>query len=383
MPHFEIASRISQLRQRLVAENVDAFIAATSTNIEYLTGFDSIRDNENPHAVLVTPTEARFLTDSRYLEVAQAQAATGNSSQNPASLFLWTIDDPKEKLVFKDMHEMWDLKRFKTIALEDTISHRLFEAIKDSVAPVSVVAAKNWVEDIRTVKDAAEIARITAAQDITDSVFALLCDFIKPGVTEKEVAVEIEYRIRMLGAQSTSFPPIVAAGPNGSLPHAVPSDRPISAGDLVTIDFGASYGGYCSDMTRTVFVSNAEKTLAPSQKQKEVYDTVLAAQTASLETFKTGATGIEVDKAARDVIEKAGYGQYFGHGTGHGVGLEIHELPNASPRSPESLKAGEVVTCEPGIYLPGELGVRIEDIVVVNAQGASNITKSPKELLVI
>ena len=384
MKHFDIAARLTKLRNRMKAEGVDAFAVVESINVEYLTGFDYIRDTSNPHAVLITADEARFLTDARYLEVAQTQAAESS---------LWQIDDPGKKLVFKDMHELWNLATYGTIALEDSLPYRLFEAIKKSAQPAKVVPVKNWVEDIRTVKDAAELARIEAAQNITDQAFTQICGFIKPGLSEKEIALELEYIIRKLGADAISFPPIVAAGPNGSLPHAVPSDRIVQAGDLLTLDFGAGYGGYCSDMTRTVFVSSKDEVDSenasssqrqqPSDEQRRIYETVLAAQEASLAAFKAGVRGIEVDAAGRKVIEEAGYGDYFVHGTGHGVGLYIHELPNATPRSEEKLPAGSVLTCEPGIYIPGKLGVRIEDMVIVTEEGSRNITTSPKELLII
>jgi len=363
----------------MVAEGVDAFIALKSVNTEYLTGFDYIRDNSDPHAVLITADSARFMTDSRYLEVAQSQAA-----QSTAEDSLWQVDDIGSKIVTKDMHELWDLKQFTKIGLEDSLSYRVFTLIEESAGSTKVIPAKNWVEDIRSVKDAAEIERIKSAQAITDLTFTHLCGFIKAGMTEKEIALEIEYKVRKLGAEGTSFSPIVASGPNGSLPHAVPTDRVIELGDLLTLDFGASYGGYCSDMTRTIFVGGideAGESVQPSVEQRKVFDTVLAAQQASLAAIKAGASAKEVDAAGREIIVEAGYGDYFIHGTGHGVGLYIHELPNSSPRSEGKLNADEVMTVEPGIYLPGKFGVRIEDMVVVTDDGSLNITESPKDLM--
>jgi len=379
MIHFDIDSRLAKLRKRMTAEGIDAFIALKSVNIEYLTGFDCIRDNSDPHAVLITADEARFITDARYVEVTQTQAASNKQR-------LWQVDDIGSKIVTEDMHELWDLKRFTKIALEDSLSYRTFTHIKKSVQSAEIIPAKNWVEKIRSVKDDAEIERIKAAQAITDKTFTHLCDFIKPGMTEKEIALELEYIIQKLGAEGTSFPPIVAGGPNGSLPHAVPTDRAIRPGDLLTLDFGASFGGYCSDMTRTIFIggiNEAGESVHPTEEQCKVFDTVLKAQLASLATHFEGADSKEVDAAGREVITEAGYGDYFIHGTGHGVGLYIHELPNTSPRSEGKLKAGEVLTCEPGIYLPGKLGVRIEDMVIVTLTGHENITTSPKELIII
>jgi len=393
MPQFEINKRIAKLRKRLAKEDVDAFIALKSVNVEYLSGFDHIRDDSNPHAVLVTADEIRFLTDGRYVEVAQREAALAASRGVD-----WRVDDPDDKLVIKDMHELWDLKQFDLIALEDTAPYRIFTSIEKSAQPVKVIPARNWVEEIRSVKDEAEIERIKAAQAITDKTFAHLCDFICPGLSEKEIAVELEFTLRRFGADGTSFDPIVAAGPNGSLVHAVPSDRPVQAGDLLTLDFGASLDGYCSDMTRTVFVggtreadakptdstsASEESRVYPSSEQRKVYETVLAAQKASLEAFAAGVSSAEVDAAGREIIKKAGYGDYFVHGTGHGLGLYIHEQPTVGPRNEDGLKAGEVVTCEPGIYIPGKLGVRIEDMVVIIEDGSFNLTKSPKELLIL
>ena len=377
MTHFDISNRLNKLRKRMAVEGVEAFIVLKSVNVEYLSGFDAIRDNSNPHAVLVTSDEARFTTDARYLEVAQDQAMTDQ---------IWQVDNPGTGLIPKDLHEVWNLQNFKSIAVEDSLNYRDFVHIEESVKPAAVVAARSWVEDIRSVKDAAEIKRIKEAQAITDRVFAHLCSFIAAGQSEKEIALETEYQVRKLGAEGTSFSPIVASGPNGSLPHAVPSDRILQAGDLLTIDFGASYGGYCSDMTRTIFIGgtdDAGNPLTPSDEQHAVYAAVLAAQLASLAAVKDGVSGKVVDAAGRKIIADAGYGDYFVHGTGHGVGLYIHELPNSSQRSEVKLKAGEVLTVEPGIYLPGKLGVRIEDMVVVEEEGSLNITQSPKELLVV
>jgi len=380
MSTFDINSRLTKLRTRMKEEKVDAFIALKSVNVEYLTGFDYIRDNSDPHAVLVTQTEARFITDARYLEAAQQEAV--NAPTDSAGNALWHVDDPKGRPIITDLHELWNFKGIKKVALEDKISYRIFESIKKSIRPAKVIPAQNWVEDIRSVKDDAELDRIKAAQAITDKAFTHLCSFIRAGMTEKEVALELEYTVQKLGAEGVSFPPIVASGANGSLPHAVPTDKVIEAGDLLTLDFGASYGGYCSDMTRTIFISGEGKA-EPTDEQRTIYDTVLAAQEASLAAFKEGTTGIAVDKAGRELIIEAGYGDYFVHGTGHGVGLYIHEAPNASPRSPEKHKAGEVVTCEPGIYVPGKMGVRIEDMVIVTESSSENITTSSKKLIII
>jgi Xaa-Pro aminopeptidase len=368
---------------------VDAFIALKSVNVEYLSGFDDIRDTSNPHLVLITAHEARLITDARYLEVAETQRGK-QMRELGLSEALWQVDDPGDKPILKSLVELWDLSCFDSVALEDSVPYRIFTSLADSLAKAGgadkLVPAKNWVEDLRTHKDAEEIRRIKTAQAITDKSFTNICSYLRPGLSEKEVAAHLEYTLRKNGADGLAFSSIVATGPNASLPHAVPSDRKLAAGDLLILDFGASYAGYCSDMTRTVFIGGSLSCgtqAAPTDEQRLVYDTVLAAQEASLAAFRKGTTGVEVDTAGRKVIDAAGYGERFVHGTGHGLGLEIHELPNASQRSPEELNAGAVMTCEPGIYLPGNLGVRIEDLVVVEEGGSTNLTTSTKELLIV
>ena len=218
---------------------------------------------------------------------------------------------------------------------------------------------------------------MVAAQRIAERALDQILGEIRPGVTEKEIAARLQYLMLHYGASDMSFDPIVVSGPNGSLPHGVPSERVIGRGEFVTMDFGCVYRGYCSDMTRTVAVGFA------TEEMQTVYNTVLAAQKAGIAAAKAGVTGREVDGAARAVIEAAGYGDCFGHSFGHGVGVEIHEAPNASPMNDKPLPAGAVISAEPGIYLPGRLGVRIEDVILLTEEGCRNMTKAPKELLVL
>ena len=218
---------------------------------------------------------------------------------------------------------------------------------------------------------------MVAAQRIAERALEDILREIRPGVTEKEIAARLQYLMLHYGAEDMSFDPIVVSGPNGSLPHGVPSEKEIRSGEFVTMDFGCIHQGYCSDMTRTVAVGSV------TEEMRTVYETVLRAQAAGIAAAAAGVTGREVDGAARRVIEDAGYGPYFGHSFGHGVGVEIHESPNASPRNETPLPAGAVISAEPGIYLPGKLGVRIEDVIVLKDGGCTDITLAPKELIVL
>jgi len=215
------------------------------------------------------------------------------------------------------------------------------------------------------------------AQEITDEAFSYILTFIKPGMTERRVAAELVYQMMLRGADQVSFDPIVVAGHRSSMPHGVPTENVIQEGDFVTMDFGCLYRGYCSDMTRTIAVGHA------TEEMRKVYDVVLLAQLAGLAASKAGVLGKDVDKAARDVIEAAGYGDYFGHGYGHSLGLEIHEAPYASPKGNAPMPEGCVCSAEPGIYLPGKFGVRIEDTAIFRADGVEILTKSPKELIIV
>lgn len=218
---------------------------------------------------------------------------------------------------------------------------------------------------------------MTAAQRIAERALEDILKELRPGAAEREIAARLQYLMLHYGAENMSFDPIVVSGPNGSLPHGVPSDREIRSGEFVTMDFGCIYHGYCSDMTRTVAVGSA------TDEMRNVYETVLAAQEAGIAAARAGVTGKAVDAAARTVIEKAGYGRYFSHSFGHGVGVEIHEGPNASSANEEPLPAGAVISAEPGIYLPGKLGVRIEDVIRLTPEGSENLTLAPKELLIL
>ncbi|MCL2680702.1 MAG: aminopeptidase P family protein, partial [Coriobacteriia bacterium] len=315
---FDLSSRIKQLRSRMRDHNVDAFLALRSLSVQYLTGFEHIADAGDPHAVLVTQDTLRFMTDARYFEVAQRQAQQQTGSE------LWTVDDLADKSLLAQCAETWNLAAFEHIALEDTVSYRTFSATAALLADTTVLPAKKWVEDIRRTKDSGELQRIATAAQIADLAFPHICDYIRPGISERAVAIELELTLRRLGADGLAFPCIVASGANASFPHAVPSERLLAAGDLLTLDFGVSYQGYCSDMTRTVFVGGGG--VRPTDRQQHIYETVRHAQEAGLAAIRAGVAGNIVDAAARSIIADAGFGQYFIHGLGHGVGMQVHEL---------------------------------------------------------
>ena len=240
-----------------------------------------------------------------------------------------------------------------------------------------LVPASDLLGSLRRVKDAEEIESMIAAQRIAEKALSDIFNEIKPGVTEKEIAAQLQYLMLHYGAENMSFDPIVVSGPNGSLPHGVPSEKAIQSGEFVTMDFGCIKNGYCSDMTRTVAVGSV------TEEMKTVYETVLKAQLAGIAKAKAGVTGRDIDAAARKVIEDAGYGKYFGHSFGHSLGVEIHEAPNAAPMNDQSMPRGAVISAEPGIYLPGKLGVRIEDVIILGEDGCEDITLAPKELIIL
>ena len=246
--------------------------------------------------------------------------------------------------------------------------------------PCRVTASKKLekeIDSIRRAKSEEEKECILTAQKIAENAFEHILTFIKPGVTEKQIALELDFYMLSHGAEAVSFETIAVTGAKSSMPHGVPDETVVKNGDFITMDFGAVYKGYHSDMTRTVAVGEV------TEEQKTVYETVLKAQKNALSVLKKGLPCSEADKAARDIIDKAGYGDYFGHSTGHGVGVEIHENPTLAPKSTDILEIGDVVTVEPGIYLPGKFGVRIEDMALITEKGYENLTSTPKELIIL
>jgi Xaa-Pro aminopeptidase len=348
--------RGDRLEQLLVEQELDRLLVTDLTNVRYLTGFTGTNG-----ACVCGPGIRLFLTDFRYTERAAAEVE-GWESITVGGDWLKAIAERLEGRVgFED----------------DQMSVRSLEKLKEKLAEgVEGVAAGGTVERLRRVKDEGELAAIEAASKLADEVWEWSVGRGLAGRSERDVARAAEARIRELGGDP-SFPAIVAAGPNGALPHAEPGEREIGRGELVVFDMGAKLDGYCSDGTRTF------ATGEPGEHARQVYEVVREAQAAALAAVKAGANGEAVDTVAREVIEAAGHGDRFGHGLGHGVGLEVHEGPRLSQRSDDVLEPGEVVTVEPGVYLPGDLGVRIEDLVVVTADGLRNLSGLPKELQLV
>ncbi len=339
-------------------KNVDGALIVSPESRRYFTGF-----NASDGFLFITKSGSVFLTDSRYIEAAKNK------------IICCEVEEQKGKL-------MDYAKRFncKVLAVEaDRLTVTQLKNLRKALHGIKLttVATDKIIDSFRAVKNEAEIENICKAQRIAEAAFDHILGFIKVGVTEKEVALELDHYMLSHGADGLSFETIAISGANTSKPHGVPTDKKIEHGDFVTMDYGAVVNGYHSDMTRTVAVG------AASDEQKKIYKIVFEAQLAVLRVLKNGVKCSDADKAARDVITEAGYGEYFRHSTGHGVGIEIHEKPFISPKSTATLRSGNVVTDEPGIYIPGKFGVRIEDMALITENGCKNLTKAPKELIII
>ena len=354
-------NNIARIQRALRQAHLDAILLTDENDRRFATGFPS-----SDGTVIVTVHQAFFITDSRYIEAAHNKVQNAEIAQTDAAHpYVDLINAAMEKthvqkLGFEDA--------YMTVADYRHYSEKLH---------CELVPATELLISLRQSKDAEEVERMIAAQRIAEGALDQILKEIKPGVTEKEIAARLQYLMLAGGAENMSFDPIVASGPNGSMPHAVPTDRKIQEGDFVTMDFGCIYQGYCSDMTRTVAVGHV------TEEMEKVYHTVLQAQLAGIAAAKAGATGHDVDAAARKVIEDAGYGPYFGHSFGHSVGVEIHEAPNATPANNNPLPLGAAVSAEPGIYLPGRFGVRIEDVLVLQEGGCMDITLAKKDLTIL
>lgn len=355
-------NHLSQIADKLSQYDLDAMLIVSEPGERYAVGF------QGEGYALVTREGSQYFTDGRYIEAAQKQV-TG------AEVVLISRERSHLALA-RDFLAARGLKRvgFESAAVSVAQHRRWQESFPKGC---ELIPAQELLDGLRASKDREELSAMVQAQKITDAAFGEILNYIRPGLTEQEVAARLVYELLRRGARKVSFDPIVAAGANGSMPHAVPGETVIQKGMFVTMDFGCVYDGYCSDMTRTVAVGQ------PTQEMERVYETVLAAQKAGIVAARAGMPGRELDAAARKVIEEAGYGDYFTHSFGHSLGLEIHESPNASPSETRPLPVGTVISAEPGIYLPGRFGVRIEDVLVLEEGGCRDIAQSPKNLIVL
>ncbi|MBR1689419.1 MAG: aminopeptidase P family protein [Oscillibacter sp.] len=358
MDHF------ANITAHLADLELDALLLTNEANRFYASGFHSAGTDG---AALVTRRAVYYFTDSRYTEAAGRAL--------PDGVVLREVGRGRGYAALTE--EVVQAEGLSRVGFEDAyMTVADYERYRKALS-CQLVPAAELLWRLRQVKDAEEREAMVAAQRIAERALEDILGEIRPGVTEKEIAARLQYLMLHYGASDMSFDPIVVSGPNGSLPHGVPSEKAIQSGEFVTMDFGCVYHGYCSDMTRTVAVGHV------TEEMRAVYETVLAAQAAGIAAARAGVTGRAVDGAARAVIEQAGYGAYFGHSFGHGVGVEIHEAPNASPMNETPLPAGAVISAEPGIYLPGRLGVRIEDVILLTEEGCEDITLAPKELLIL
>lgn len=354
-----IQKRLAAFRKALADEGIETAVVTKEENKYYLSMFHS-----TSYEIVVMKDKAYLLTDFRYAEAASV------------------LSDVYEIVITKADYSILEFLRemgVERLGLEfkcATVSY--YRKLKDALSgDARILPFDGMIENIRAVKDETELAAITMAERIGDKAFSYILGEIKPGVSEKQIALKLEMKMRELGASGLSFDTIVVSGERTSMPHGEPSDKLIENGDFVTMDFGCVYEGYCSDMTRTVAVGSVTK------EQKKIYDIVWRAQTETCAAIKAGMKGSEVDAAARSIIKAEGYGECFGHGLGHGVGLEIHEAPTANMHSAEILKPNMLVTIEPGIYIPKKFGVRIEDLSIVTENGIINLTESEKGLIIL
>ncbi|EMT53753.1 Xaa-Pro dipeptidase/Xaa-Pro aminopeptidase [Brevibacillus borstelensis AK1] len=352
-------NRLSKLRDALAQIGADALITEETVNRRYLSGFTG-----STGWVIVTEKEAFLVTDFRYVDQAQEECPHFTVVNN-------------ERKSLEAIAQVLKKAGVKRLAFESSLSFGTYSNWSKSFEGVELVPTSGFMEKLRMYKEESEVQVIRQAVKIAEDAFEHILGYIRPGVTEIEVALELEFFMRRQGASASAFDIIVASGHRGALPHGRASEKVIAAGEMVTLDFGAAYQGYNSDITRTVSVGE------PHPRMKEIYEIVLKAQIAGVEALRPGISGKEADAVTRDIITAAGYGDAYGHSAGHGLGMDVHELPNLSTASPFILEPGMLVTMEPGIYISGLGGVRIEDDVLITADGHDVLTQSTKELLIL
>jgi len=353
-----VSHRLARLREQFGEHKIDGFLLIAPRSLRYIAGFSGSNG-----CALVAEDEAVFITDFRYK--LQAQEQVKGFEQRMA----------KDEL-FKDLAELDWFGKKRRLGLESThVSLQQIQQLKELLPNTELVPVKELVEEIGLVKEEGEIENIRRAVAISDGVFGEILDLLRPGMKEVEICAEIEYRMRMAGSEKVAFDAIVVSGERSALPHGQPTEKRLQKGDLVTMDYGARVGGYCSDFTRTVVLGQA------NGRQRDIYEVCLQAQEKAEEAARAGMLASELDSVARQIIAASGYGDNFGHGLGHGLGLEVHEGPRLSPKGQVRLQPGMVVTIEPGIYLPEVGGVRIEDVVVIREDGCEVLTQAGKELI--
>ena len=353
------SKRIENLRPLIKEAGIDALFITDTANVAYFTG-----QKGDDCYLYISQDEAYIITDFRYLEMAESMHEWLDFDMTKAGR---TILD-----ILKD-------RNAKNIGVErDAITLDLFMKLNTGLKEIKTLTpVSGLVEKLRMIKDENEIESTRKACEIAKTTYLHMLDFLKPGLEEVEAAAELEYYMRKCGAEGPSFDTILISGVKTSMPHGVPGHKKIEKGDFVTMDFGCKVDGYCSDMTRTVAIGSV------TDEMREVYNVVLKAQLNAIEHLHAGITGIEGDAFARSIIEEAGYGAYFGHSLGHGTGLKIHEAPNYSPAYKGIIPAGAILSIEPGIYLPGKFGVRIEDLALVTEKGIIDFEDAPKELTIL
>ena len=380
------ATRRSQLIKELMEEPIDAVLINNPSNLYYYTGFTGGEAmflmpvngdimstyafelsgiSNDSRAITNDWPDGYVITDSRYYEQVEKEC-------EGLQLVKW-----ENKGMAATIQELLVEDKKIQIILEDDMNLAQYMKLTEVCKNCAFALGSKWIQKPRMVKDEEELAKLEQAEHIGDAAFTHILDVLKPGVSEREIALELEFFMKKQGASKLSFDTIVASGTNGSMPHAQVTDRVLQSGDFVTMDFGCVYQGYCSDMTRTVAIGT------PSDEMKKVYQIVLDANLRAMEQIEAGKRCNEIDAVARDYIREQGYGEYFGHGLGHGVGLDIHEEPRFSPKCDVITKENMVITDEPGIYVPGQFGVRIEDLVVVKENGYQKLSQSEKKLIIL
>lgn len=359
-----MSETLKRVREMFPVFQTDGVLVNDIPNIRYISGYTN-----DVGALLITTDSAYLLTDFRFIFQAQKEV-------DPSEIQVVDITQGGYALTIAELcRSNTPVTRLAVEAFR--MPHLDYVSYAETLLGkgVETVPIPNYLSELRFIKTPEEIEKLKMAEHIGDLAFAEILPYLKPGVTELEIAARLSFSMQMHGASGNSFPPIVASGVNSSMPHAIPSEKKLEKGDFVTMDFGCIYRGYCSDMTRTVVLGKAD------EKQREIYETVLRAQTEALAALKPGKTGMEIDAVARQIIDEAGYQGCFGHGLGHSVGLEIHEEPNCNAREKRILKAGMIMTVEPGIYVKDFGGVRIEDMVLITEDGYENLAHSEKKLI--